>query len=116
LSDSKSSDEALPQDAYRNVPFTEEDAYFAEQEKITLELLKKERDARANSERRCLTPACEKTVMEQVNIDSIEIDKCPKCGGVWLDPGELELLVKRSKGSKNALVKFFYGLAGRYDD
>lgn len=116
MSDSKSSDEALPQDAFRNVPFSKEDAYFAEQEKINLELLKKEREKRFEDERNCLRPSCENALMERVEIDSVEIDKCPSCGGIWLDPGELELLMKRAKGSKNALMRFFYDLAGRYDD
>ncbi|MGM0597761.1 MAG: zf-TFIIB domain-containing protein [Myxococcota bacterium] len=28
----------------------------------------------------------------QIYEKNIEIDKCPKCGGVWLDPGELEAI------------------------
>ena len=116
MSDSKPTSEGLPQDAFRNIPFTDEDAYFAEQEKITLERLKRERNARKEKKRICLTPTCENVVMECVSVDSVEIDKCPNCGGVWLDPGELELLMKRAKGSKNGLMRFFYDLAGRYDD
>ncbi|MCA9779193.1 MAG: zf-TFIIB domain-containing protein [Candidatus Eremiobacteraeota bacterium] len=54
--------------------------------------------------------------MERVKVDEVEIDKCPKCGGVWLDPGELELLLKRAKGSKNGLMRFFYHLAGHYEE
>ena len=81
-----------------------------------LKLLKKEREHRADSERHCLRAACENQLMERVPIDQVEIDKCPKCGGVWLDPGELELLLKRAKGSKNGLMRFFYNLAGHYDD
>ena len=116
MSDREKAGDALPQDAFRNVPFTDEDAYFAEQEKINLKLLKKEREHRADSERHCLRAACENQLMERVPIDQVEIDKCPKCGGVWLDPGELELLMKRAKGSKNGLMRFFYNLAGHYDD
>lgn len=116
MSDSTSPDEALPQNAFRHVPFTDEDAYYAEQEKINLELLKKEREKRFEDERVCLRPSCEKKKMERVTVDNVEIDKCPACGGIWLDPGELELLMKRAKGSKNALMRFFHGLAGNYDD
>lgn len=109
-------DDALPQNAFRNLPFTDEDAYFAEQEKINMELLKKEREARFDAERHCLRPSCDNVAMDRVTVDSVEIDQCPKCGGMWLDPGELDLLMKRAKGSKNGLMRFFYDLAGRYDD
>lgn len=108
-------DDALPQGAFRNVPFTDEDAYFAEQEKLDLERLKKERAQRHDNERHCLRASCENVLMERVEVDSVEVDKCPKCGGVWLDPGELDLLLKRAHGSKNGLMRFFYNLAGRYD-
>ena len=27
----------------------------------------------------------------------VEIDFCPKCRGVWLDRGELDILIERSK-------------------
>lgn len=116
MSESSNAEDALPQDAFRNIPFTDEDAYFAEQEKITLERLEKERKARQKNERHCLSPACDDVAMERVTVDSVEIDKCPNCGGMWLDPGELDLLLKRAKGSKNGLMRFFYDLAGRYDD
>lgn len=105
----------LPQDAFRAAPLTDEDKYFLEKEKETLEDLKAERAARIEAERHCLRPACENELMERANLDSIEIDRCPKCGGVWLDPGELELLTKRSKSSTNALVRFFHHIAGDYD-
>jgi Zn-finger nucleic acid-binding protein len=116
LSDKEKVGDALPQDAFRNVPFTDEDAYYAEQEKINLRLLKKEREAAFDDQRCCLRPSCEGKEMERVAVDSVEIDKCPVCGGVWLDPGELELLVKRAKGSTNGLMRFFKNLAGHYDD
>lgn len=116
MSDKDRVGEPLPQDAFRNVPFTDEDAYFAEQEQINLKLLKKEREKAFNDERHCIRPSCEGKAMERVAIDNVEIDKCPTCGGVWLDPGELELLLKRAKGSKNGLMRFFYHLAGHYDE
>jgi len=113
---SDSAKDPLPQDAFRNVPFTDEDAYFAEQEKITLQRLKKERETRSDEQRHCLNSACGNTVMDVVQVDNVEIDRCPKCGGVWLDAGELEVLMKRAKGSKNGLMRFFYNLAGQYDE
>lgn len=105
----------LPQDAFRSVPLTDEDKYFLEREKETIEDLKDARAKAFEDERHCIRPECKNELMERVALDNIEIDRCPKCGGVWLDPGELELLVKRSKVSGNSLVRFFYHLAGRYD-
>ena len=116
MSESKRQESELPQDAFRNVPFTDEDAYFAEQEKINLAVLKKEREARFETERKCIRPTCEGQLMERVAIDKVEIDRCPKCGGVWLDPGELELLMNRAQKSTNGLMRFFNNLAGKYDE
>lgn len=36
-------------------------------------------------------PACEATMDQRVE-HGVTIDYCPDCGGVWLDPGELERL------------------------
>lgn len=38
-------------------------------------------------------PACVKRDMVVLELDRIEIDHCLTCGGIWLDAGELELLV-----------------------
>jgi len=35
--------------------------------------------------------------MREVNRDGIDIDICERCGGVWLDHGELEKLVARKQ-------------------
>lgn len=40
-----------------------------------------------------ICPQCE-TAMIVLELDGIEIDHCFNCGGVWLDAGELEKLMK----------------------
>ena len=35
-------------------------------------------------------------VLAITNRESIEIDYCPKCRGVWLDRGELDKIIERS--------------------
>ena len=40
-------------------------------------------------------PTCEKTNLSSKLIDGGEIDICPKCHGIWLDAGELELIITR---------------------
>lgn len=37
-------------------------------------------------------PICPKTAMITLELDDVEIDYCMKCGGIWLDGGELEQL------------------------
>ena len=42
-------------------------------------------------------PVCE-FEMRITQRESIEIDHCPQCRGVWLDRGELEKIVARGGG------------------
>ena len=39
----------------------------------------------------CPMPGCE-SGMSEVQRNGVHVDVCPKCRGVWLDPGELEKL------------------------
>jgi len=52
--------------------------------------------------------------MQEVVIDGVTVDKCPKSGGVWLDAGELEEILKRAgeRGGQNGdwMKSFFNGL------
>lgn len=41
-------------------------------------------------------PVCPDVTLSMTNRDSIEIDYCPKCRGVWLDRGELDKIIERS--------------------
>ena len=34
-------------------------------------------------------------VMERFDADGIAVDRCPECGGIWLDLGELRALLDR---------------------
>lgn len=40
-----------------------------------------------------ICPVCAKDTLI-VEFNNIELDYCPKCGGVWFDSGELELLLE----------------------
>lgn len=108
------SDNPLPQDAFRSRPVSDEDKYFQKREQEILEDLTDSRRARASSERLCPCPECGGTVLDRVQQDNVEIDRCPKCHGIWLDAGELELLMGHSKGAPNAITKFFRNLGGDY--
>lgn len=51
-------------------------------------------------------PRCSMTLLEPVSLEGIEVDACPRCGGLYFDAGELAQVVERSVGSlsdQNAL-------------
>ena len=78
-----------------------EEEYFRRKEREAIEKLRakmsaeEQEKAKAASALRC--PKCEGT-LEGIIFDDVEIDVCNKCGGAWLDPGELEQLAKRETG------------------
>jgi Zn-finger nucleic acid-binding protein len=48
-----------------------------------------------------LCPVCD-TEMLILEFNKIEIDFCTLCGGVWLDEGELELLISPENGNPSS--------------
>ncbi len=107
----------LPQGAFRKKPVTDEDKFFAEEERKRLETLKAQRSGQKEQQQRlCLNAECQGQPLEALELHGVEIDRCPKCGGVWLDPGELELLTSDKRTSKNPVARFFHNLAGNYDE
>ena len=50
-------------------------------------------------------PVC-KNAMITLELADIEIDHCVGCGGIWLDKGELELLLKDPEEAKKLLSSF----------
>jgi Zn-finger nucleic acid-binding protein len=50
-------------------------------------------------------PVC-KNAMITFELEDIEIDHCTNCGGIWLDAGELELLLGEPAKAKHLLNSF----------
>ena len=50
-------------------------------------------------------PVC-KNAMITLELADVEIDHCTDCGGIWLDAGELELLLGDPEKSKQLLDSF----------
>ena len=50
-------------------------------------------------------PAC-KNAMITLELEDVEIDHCTDCGGIWLDAGELELLLGDKAAAKQLLNSF----------
>jgi len=50
-------------------------------------------------------PVC-KNAMITLELQEVEIDYCTDCGGIWLDAGELELLLGEPEKAKQLLGSF----------
>ncbi|MBA7648216.1 hypothetical protein ES703_55999 [subsurface metagenome] len=50
-------------------------------------------------------PLC-KEPMIVLELEEVEIDHCLSCGGIWLDAGELELLLENSEAKDDLLSSF----------
>ncbi|GJM18531.1 MAG: hypothetical protein DHS20C14_07440 [Phycisphaeraceae bacterium] len=51
------------------------------------------RNAQPNSNDPAAACPCDGTVMRKVDVEGVVVDRCPGCGGVWLDLGELAQLL-----------------------
>jgi Zn-finger nucleic acid-binding protein len=52
-----------------------------------------------------LCPRCPERALERKwfsNLEKVEIDQCPACGGIWLDAGEFSRIYDEIKGAKVA--------------
>jgi len=95
-------------------PSEQEDEYFARQEFERRRKALVEREPRAVDEerQRILAVArgrCPKCGAELVPVPyrGIELDKCSRCQGVWLDFGELDQVVAEDKGFLGSVRRIF---------
>ena len=78
-----------------------EEEYFHRKNQEAIEKLRakmkvsEEAKAAGTSSMQC--PRCDGTLAES-KFEEVLIDTCDKCGGVWLDSGELEQLTKKDTG------------------
>ena len=91
-----------------------EEEYFHRKNKEAIEKLREkmkvseEAKAAGTSSMRC--PRCD-GALKETKVGDVSIDTCEKCGGVWLDSGELEQLTKR-EGEGREGGGFFSRLLG----
>jgi Zn-finger nucleic acid-binding protein len=45
--------------------------------------------------------------MAEKRFESVMIDECTACGGIYFDEGELDILIKHEKGSGGVLGRLF---------
>ena len=89
-----------------------EEQYFAEQEQLKRKSLREKLDQERESTRKdnlrethwMKCPKCGHDLAEK-KYEDILIDQCSTCRGIWLDPGELELLLSGQK-AKGFLTRF----------
>ncbi len=90
-----------------------EDEYFHRKNKEAIEKLREKikvaEDAKAAGTSSMQCPRCDGSLKES-KFENVLIDTCEKCGGVWLDSGELQQLTQREKGG------WLSGLLGGHSD
>lgn len=95
-------------------PTEEEEEYFA---RLEFERRKKalaEQESRAAEEERLRVLAaardrCPKcgAPLVAVHYRGVELDKCSRCQGIWLDCGELDLVTAQEQGFLTGLKRIF---------
>ena len=89
-------------------PSRNEEEYFAKQE---AELLKKRREEAARKadaeQRKAHYMKCPKcgADLQTKDYQGVQIDLCPDCGGMWLDAGEADVLMKKESGGIASILK-----------
>ncbi|MEW6673027.1 MAG: zf-TFIIB domain-containing protein [Thermodesulfobacteriota bacterium] len=94
---------------------SKEEEFFLKinQEKISKlrgELDQKRSEAEKNKRKQIHWMKCPKcgSDLHEVNHQNVMIDTCTECKGIWLDGGELSLLIEgQAKFSKGLLTKLF---------
>lgn len=78
-----------------------EEEYFKRKEREAIEKMraKREEEERLAAELAATLPCprCDGRLKE-MTYEGIQIDRCTKCNGIWLDAGEMEQLTKKEGG------------------
>ena len=78
-----------------------EEEYFHRKNQEAIEKLRAKmkvaEDAKAAGTSSMKCPRCDGSLSES-KFEEVAIDTCDKCGGVWLDSGELEQLTRKETG------------------
>jgi hypothetical protein len=78
-------------------PSRNEDEYFAREDAERIRQLRArqeaEEQARARRSHFMKCPKCGADLVTE-SFHGVQVDRCPECGGVWLDHGELDQLMK----------------------
>jgi hypothetical protein len=72
----------------------QEDIYFAKQEQELIAKLKGKLQPVAKQESRLRCPKCPGE-LETYTFEGFILDRCRSCGGIWMDKGELEGVIRK---------------------
>jgi hypothetical protein len=86
----------------RLVERAKEDIFFAERDRLLLERLRAQLCKVDNAGAALHCPKCP-GILESYTFQGFALDRCHECGGIWLDNGELEEIVRKiSRGPLGA--------------
>jgi hypothetical protein len=104
--DSRRTRQVTKKNAWDDMERAKEDQYFDRQNQEALRALH-----RTGPSGPRLSPVTGKP-METIMISDIPAERCVDTGGIWLDKGELEEILKRQgkSGAGGALQSFFEGI------
>ena len=89
-----------------------ENEYFRRKEQELVEKLRAQRAEREKAEASVIhCPKCGGTLVEHT-FEGVQIDRCNKCNGIWLDAGELELLTMKQQQSEGWINRMWKSIAG----
>ena len=78
-----------------------EEEYFHRKNQEAIEKLREKMKVAAEAKAAGISsmqcPRCDGSLKENT-FEAVTIDTCDKCGGVWLDSGELEQLTRKESG------------------
>jgi Zn-finger nucleic acid-binding protein len=71
-----------------------EDIYFAQRDRELVEKLKAQLQKVEDQEWKLHCPKC-RGLLETYTFQGFVLDRCQNCGGVWMDNGELEGIIRK---------------------
>lgn len=71
-----------------------EDIYFAEQDRELINKLKAQLQKVERTSNRLRCPKCPGE-LETYTFQGFVLDRCHDCGGIWMDKGELEAVIRK---------------------
>jgi hypothetical protein len=81
-----------------------EDIYFAERDRELIEKLKAQLQKSGKPESQLHCPKCPGS-LESSTFQGFALDRCQNCGGIWMDKGELEGVIRKiSRGPLGAWI------------
>ena len=103
-----------PHDHYHEgQPSRNEDEYFVKQDAELLKAhrarLDAERAKAAETQGNGCCPKCG-VKLNEVEFHHVKIDKCPKCEGIFLDKGELEMIEYVDRNNVSRFIGTMFGL------